>query len=97
MRVRAGIKVTNQGFADIHNVKIVANFGEQVVPVSTAQGTVSGKSANFPVVATLAAKQVVTYTVTVKGATTGDSRNKIILTCEELKTPVEEEESTTVY
>jgi uncharacterized repeat protein (TIGR01451 family) len=91
------IKVTNQGFADIHNVKIVANFGEQVVPVSTAQGTVSGKSANFPVVATLAAKQVVAYTVTVKGATTGDSRNKIILTCEELKTPVEEEESTTVY
>lgn len=91
------IKVLNQGFADIHNVKIVANFADQVVPVSTAQGTVSGKSASFPVVATLGAKQTVTYTITVKGATTGDSRNKITLTCEELKTPVEEEESTTVY
>jgi uncharacterized repeat protein (TIGR01451 family) len=91
------IKVTNQGFADINNVKIVANFGEQVTPVSTAQGTISGKTANFPTVAKLAAKQVVTYTITVKGASVGDSRNKIILTCEELKTPVEEEESTTVY
>jgi uncharacterized repeat protein (TIGR01451 family) len=91
------IKVTNQGFADIHNVKIVANFADLITPVSTAQGSISGKTANFPTVATLAAKQVVTYTITVKGATAGDSRNKITLTCEELKTPVEEEESTTVY
>lgn len=91
------IRVLNQGFADIHNVKIVANFGDQVTPVSTAQGSISGKTANFPIVATLGAKQTVNYTITVKGATAGDSRNKIILTCEELKTPVEEEESTTVY
>ena len=91
------IRVTNQGFADIHNVKIVATFGEQITPVSTAQGSISGKNANFPTVATLAAKQVTTYTIVVKGATVGDSRNKIILTCEELKTPVEETESTTVY
>ena len=91
------IRVLNQGFADIHNVKIVANFGGQVTPVSTAQGSISGKTATFPIVATLGAKQTVNYTITVKGATAGDSRNKIILTCEELKTPVEEEESTTVY
>lgn len=91
------IKVTNQGFADVHNVKIAATFGEQVLPVSTPQGTVSGKTASFPVVATLGAKQAVTYTVVVKGASVGDSRNKITLTADELKTPVEEEESTTVY
>ena len=91
------IKVTNQGFADIRNVKIVANFGDQITPVSTAQGSVSGKTVNFPVVAKLAAKQTVTYTITVKGASVGDSRNKIALTAEELRTPVEEEESTTVY
>jgi len=91
------IKVTNQGFADIHNVKITAGYGDQVSPVSTPQGNVSGKNVNFPAVATLGAKQSVTYTVTVKGASVGDSRNKISLTCDELKTPVVEEESTTVY
>ena len=91
------IRVTNQGFADINNVKIVASFGDEITPVSTPQGTVSGKNVNFPVVAKLAAKQVVTYTITVKGAKAGDSRNKIILTCEELTSSVEETESTTVY
>lgn len=91
------IKVTNQGFADIHNAKIVATFGEQITPVSSAQGSVSGKSVNFPVVAKIAAKQTVTYTITVKGASVGDSRNKIVLTSDELKSPVDEEESTTVY
>lgn len=91
------IKVTNQGFADVHNVKIAASYGEQVLPVSSPQGTVSGKNVTFPVVATLGAKQSVTYTVVVKGASVGDSRNKITLTADELKSPVEEEESTTVY
>ena len=42
-------------------------------------------------------KQVVTYTISVKGAKAGDSRNKIILTCDELTSSVEETESTTVY
>lgn len=91
------IKVTNQGFADIHNVKIAASFGAEVMPVSTAQGSVSGQSASFSPVAVLKAKQSVTYTVTVKGGKPGDSRNKVILTADELKTPVEETESTTVY
>lgn len=91
------IKVTNQGFADINNIKVVANFDDEVSPVSSAQGTVSGRSVTFPAVAKLGAKQVITYTITVKGGSVGDSRNKIVLTAEELKTPVEEEESTTVY
>ena len=91
------IKITNQGSADIHNLKIMARFADQVTPVSTAQGSISGKIVNFPAVTTLGAKQTLTYTISVKGGSTGDSRNKITLTCEELKTPVEEEESTTVY
>jgi uncharacterized repeat protein (TIGR01451 family) len=91
------IKVTNQGFADIHGVKIVATFEDKITPVSTAQGTVSGQSVNFPVVASVAPKGVVTYTIVVKGAKAGDSRNKIMLTCDELTSPVEETESTTVY
>jgi uncharacterized repeat protein (TIGR01451 family) len=91
------IKVTNQGFADINNIKIGARFAGEVQPVSSAQGSVSGQTANFPPVSLLKAKQVITYTITVKGVKPGDSRNKITLTADELKTPVEEEESTTVY
>lgn len=91
------IKVLNQGSADIHNLKIVAGFADQVTPSSTTQGSISGKIVNFPAVATLGARQILTYTISVKGGSTGDSRNKITLTCEELRTPVEEEESTTVY
>lgn len=91
------IKVTNQGFADLNNLKISATFGERIVPVSTAQGSVSGKTVNFPTVAKLAAKQVLTYAISVKGTGVGDSRNKITLTADELRAPVEEEESTTVY
>jgi hypothetical protein len=68
-----------------------------VSPISSAQGSVSGKTVNFPAVATLGSKQVVTYNITVKGVKAGDSRNRIVLTSEELKTPVEETESTTVY
>ena len=91
------IKVTNQGFADIHGVKIVANYDDETSPTASAQGKISGQTVDFPAVATLGPKQVVTYTITVKGAKVGDSRNKVTLTCDELKTPVEETESTTVY
>jgi uncharacterized repeat protein (TIGR01451 family) len=91
------IKVTNQGFADIHNVKVAASFGDQVAPVSTPQGNVSGKNVSFPPVAAIGAKQSVTYTITVKGTSVGDARSRISLVSDEQKTPVEETESTTVY
>ncbi len=91
------IKVTNQGSADLHNLKIMAKFADQVTPFSVAPDSISGQIVNFPAVTTLEARQTLTYKISVKGGSTGDSRNKITLTCEELKTPVEEEESTTVY
>lgn len=91
------ITVKNQGFADIHNVKIVSGFAAEVAPVSSEQGGVSGQDVTFPSVPVLAAKQSVVYTIKVKAVTVGDSRNKTTLTCDELKTPVVEEESTTVY
>ncbi|MCX8089656.1 MAG: DUF11 domain-containing protein [Verrucomicrobiae bacterium] len=91
------IKVTNQGFAPIHNVKVVANYDEEVQPVSTPQGSISGQTVNFPPVASIAPKQAVTYTIKIKGVKAGDSRNRVTLTCDELTRPVEETESTTVY
>jgi len=91
------IRVINQGFADIHNVKLVASFDDKTAPVSSDRGTVSGKTVTTSNLPTLAAKQVFTGTITAKGLRAGDSRNKVVLTCEELASPVEETESTTVY
>lgn len=91
------IRVTNQGFADIHNVKLDATFAEQVVPVSSPQGRVSAQTVSFPAVSSIAPKQSVTYTIQVKAVKPGDSRNKVRLMCAELTSPVDEEESTTVY
>ncbi len=91
------ITVKNQGFADIHNMKIVSSFAGEVAPVSSEQGSVSGQDVSFPSVPVLAAKQSVVYTIKVKAVSVGDSRNKTTLTCDEIKTPVVEEESTTVY
>ena len=91
------IKVTNQGFADIHNIGMTAQFGDQIDPVSTPQGTVSGKTVSFPVIPLLSPKQVATYTIIGKGLTAGDHRTKAVLTCDELKSSVTKEESTTVY
>ena len=91
------IKVTNQGFADIHNVGMTAQFGDEIDPVSTPEGTINGKSVTFPVVPVLEPKKVATYTVVGKGLKPGDHRAKVILTCDEIKSPVTKEESTTVY
>ena len=91
------IKVVNQGFADIHNVKLVASFDDKTAPISSDRGTVSGKTVTSSNLPTLAAKQVLTGTITVKGLKAGDSRNRVVLTCEELASSVEETESTTVY
>jgi uncharacterized repeat protein (TIGR01451 family) len=91
------IRVTNQGFGDIHNVKVTAKFGEEVTPVSSDKGTVSGATVSFATIPSIAPKQVFTARIIVKGIKAGDSRNKIVLNSEELTTPVEKTESTTVY
>ena len=91
------IRVTNQGFADMTNIDIVANFPKEVTPVTTQGGTVNGQTVNFPRVARLASKQSFTYTVVAKGAVVGDARVKVAMTAAELNSPVTEEESTTVY
>ena len=91
------IKVTNQGFADIHDVKVEAKFDDGTVPIKVDKGVVSGKAVSFTPVATLGPKQQWSGSITVKGVKAGDARNKVVLTCAELTSPVEQSESTTVY
>jgi uncharacterized repeat protein (TIGR01451 family) len=91
------IRVTNQGNADLHNISTLAEYENEVVPVSTQQGKVEGQKVTFPVVPVLAPKASFTYTITVRGAKAADTRNKITIKCDETSRPVVEEESTTVY
>ncbi|MBN2508040.1 MAG: DUF11 domain-containing protein [Verrucomicrobia bacterium] len=91
------IRVTNQGTADDNQVTVVANFPAEVKPTAAQGGTVAGQTVKFPPVVRLAPKQVVTYTITAKGAQVGDARIRTELTSDQLTRPVIEEESTTVY
>ena len=50
------VRITNQGSADLVNINTSAVFPEQIAPVATAQGTVTGQTVKFNTVARLAAK-----------------------------------------
>ena len=91
------IRVTNQGFADLHNIGMTAQFADQVDPASAPAGTINGKTVTFPVIPVLEPKKVATYVITAKGVAVGDERTKAILTCDEISSPVTKEESTTIY
>lgn len=94
------ISVTNQGTAPDHNVSVVANFPAQVSPTAASgstEPTVAGKkvtTAAFPV---LEPGARIEWKIEAKADQAGDSRLKVGLTSDLLKTPVNEEESTHVY
>jgi len=91
------IRVTNQGTANLNNIKTAAEFDSENAPVTTSAGTISGQGVTFPNVPVLAPKQSFTYTVKVKGTNAGDARNRVSIVCDEITRPVVEEESTRVY
>ena len=91
------IRITNQGNADLTNINTVAQYAKEVTPVSSQGGAVDGKTVKFPTIPRLGAKQSVTYTITGKGAAEGDHRLKLVVTEDQLLSPVVEEESTRVY
>jgi uncharacterized repeat protein (TIGR01451 family) len=93
------IKVTNQGSTiAIQDLTIKAFFPEETTP-STASGggTISGKNVTWPVVASVPAKQTVTYTIQAKGVKAGDSRMRVEVTTRVRQSPITQFESTTVY
>ena len=91
------VKVTNQGFADDHNVQVIVVIAPELVPVSSADGTIDGQTVTFPVVAALPSKQAVTYKIVAKGVSVGDGHTLFKLNSEMLASPISAEESTHVY
>lgn len=91
------VKVTNQGTADDSDVQVVVTIAPELVPVSSAEGKIDGQVVTLPVIPKLAAKQAVTYKITAKGVRAGDGHTKFTLTSDVLSSPLNAEESTTVY
>ncbi|HNT16085.1 MAG TPA: hypothetical protein PKO21_14690 [Verrucomicrobiota bacterium] len=91
------IVLINQGSGELHNVKVNAVFDDLMLPLGSPQGTIHGQRVAFPTIATIKARQSVTYTITAKGAVVGDSHNRVEVSCDELKGTIEREESTTIY
>ncbi len=91
------VKVTNQGSANDNNIHVVVTIANELVPLDSSAGTISGQTVDLPVVPTLAPKAAVTYTIVAKGVKVGDGHTSFTLTSDALKSPITAEESTTVY
>ena len=94
------ITVTNQGTAEDTNILIKCVLPPEMTYVGTTgptQATVSGQTVTFAPVKTLAPKAKITFTVKARGVSAGDSRFKVTLDSDQITSPVEETESTTVY
>lgn len=94
------ITVTNQGTAADTNIVIECTLPaeQEFVSASAAtRETVEGQTVTFAPVKSLAPKAKTIYKVVVKALKAGDVRFKVSLTSDQLKTPVEETESTNIY
>ena len=91
------VKVTNQGTADDANVQIVVTLAPELAPVSSAEGKIDGQIVTLPLIPKLAPKEVVTYKIVAKGVSAGDGHTLFTLSSDVLKSPINAEESTTVY
>lgn len=92
------ITVTNQGSAQDTNIRIVATLEDNITFVrASGQHRVNGKRVEFAAVPVLAAKQQVTFEVTVRATGGGDTRFFVEMNTDELGRPVNETEATQFY
>jgi uncharacterized repeat protein (TIGR01451 family) len=94
------ITVTNQGTAPDSDIAVVCELEDSVEYVASGgatQGAVSGKKLTFAPLGTLAPKEAVKWTVTVKGVREGDTRFTVSVNSKETTRPVDETEATRVY
>ena len=99
------IRVMNQGTGPCANVQLAALLAEGTEYVSATNGPANqaaaaktqGQQLLFDAIPSLGVKAEMVYRVRVRGAAAGDLRFRVQLTCDQLKTPVVKEESTTFY
>jgi uncharacterized repeat protein (TIGR01451 family) len=93
------IRVTNQGTCVCTNVQIMAAMAQDTTFSGGTHGTIKaqGQTLVFEPIRTLKVKEEVVYTVRVRGNADGDKRFRVQLTCDQVRTPVVKEESTSFY
>jgi len=94
------IRITNQGTGACSNVQVMAAMAENTTfSGSNGPTTVKaqGQTLVFDPIATLPVKGEMVYTVRVRGNAPGDQRFRVQLTCDQVRTPVVKEESTSFY
>ncbi len=94
------LKVTNQGSANLTNVKLVCTMvdGENMQYVSsTGGGALSGTTITFPPIAVLAPKASMTFTVRVKAIKDGQVSFKAEASSTEITRPLIKTETTNFY
>ncbi len=96
------IRVLNSGTGPCSNVQLAAVLAEGTEFVGATTGTnqtgvakAVGQQLTFDLLPTLGVKGEMVYRVRVKGNAAGDLRFRVQLSCDQLKTPVVKEESTT--
>ncbi len=94
------IRVTNQGTGACTNVQLMVAFADGTT-FSDASGLTNVKrkaqTLVFDPIKSLPVKGETVYTVRVKGNVIGDQRFRVQLTCDQVRTPVVKEESTSFY
>jgi uncharacterized repeat protein (TIGR01451 family) len=94
------IKVTNQGTGPCTNVQLVAALAEGTSYTGSSgpsQIKAQGQHLVFDPIQTLGVKGEVVYRVRVRSTAAGDLRFRVQLTCDQIRTPVVKEESTSFY
>ena len=96
------IRVLNSGTGPCTNVQLAAGLADSTEFVGATTGTnqtgavkATGQQLTFDALPTLGVKGEMVYRVRVKGNAAGDLRFRVQLSCDQLKTPIVKEESTT--
>jgi uncharacterized repeat protein (TIGR01451 family) len=94
------IRVTNQGTGVCTQVQLMAVLANDTTFTGSTGPTnvkAQGQTLVFDPIATLNVKEEKVYTVRVKGNVEGDRRFRVQLMCDQVRTPVQKEESTSFY
>ena len=93
------IRVTNQGTGACTNVQLMAAMAQDTTFSGASPATVKaqGQTLVFESIPNLPVKGEMVYTVRVRSTADGDHRFRVQLTCDQVRTPVQKEESTSFY
>jgi len=95
------VRVVNQGSCPCTNIQTTAQVPDGMQALGATTGPVGhrtqGSQVVFETLPKLAIKADVVYRIKVKGLMPGDYRFKVQMTCDQLRQPVNKEESSRVY